>query len=116
MAKFDFDLLTIGAGSGGVAATRRAASYGAKAAICEEDRVGGTCVLRGCVPKKLLVYGSHFADAFEDAACLVEWPERLGPRLPERRLDVRLSFAEGGGRRAALTAHGEFWVGRLEQI
>ena len=55
-------------------------------------------------------------DAFEDAACLVEWPERLGPRLPERRLDVRLSFAEGGGRRAALTAHGEFWVGRLEQI
>lgn len=68
MAKFDFDLLTIGAGSGGVAATRRAASYGAKAAICEEDRVGGTCVLRGCVPKKLLVYGSHFADAFEDAA------------------------------------------------
>lgn len=55
-------------------------------------------------------------DAFEDAACLVEWPERLGPRLPERRLDVRLSFVEGGGRRAVLTAHGEFWVGRLEQI
>ncbi len=68
MAKFDFDLLTIGAGSGGVAATRRAAAYGAKAAICEEDRVGGTCVLRGCVPKKLLVYGAHFADDFEDAA------------------------------------------------
>ncbi|MCE2510511.1 MAG: glutathione-disulfide reductase [Alphaproteobacteria bacterium] len=77
MAKFDFDLLTIGAGSGGVAATRRAASHGAKTAICEEDRVGGTCVLRGCVPKKLLVYGSHFADAFEDAAGF-GW--QVGPR------------------------------------
>ena len=53
--KFDFDLLTIGAGSGGVAATRRAGNYGARTAICEEDRVGGTCVLRGCIPKKFLV-------------------------------------------------------------
>jgi len=68
MAGYDFDLLTIGAGSGGVAGTRRAAGHGAKAAICEEGRVGGTCVLRGCVPKKLLVYGAHFRDAFEDAA------------------------------------------------
>ncbi|PCJ58233.1 MAG: glutathione-disulfide reductase [Rhodospirillaceae bacterium] len=68
MAGFDFNLLTIGAGSGGVAGTRRAAGYGAKTAICEEGRVGGTCVLRGCIPKKLLVYGAHFRDAFEDAA------------------------------------------------
>ena len=59
---FDYELLTIGAGSGGVAATRRAGNYGVRAAICEEDRVGGTCVLRGCIPKKLLVYASHFAE------------------------------------------------------
>jgi glutathione reductase (NADPH) len=65
---FDFDLFTIGAGSGGVAASRRAGSYGARVAICEEDRVGGTCVLRGCVPKKLLVYASHLRDELDDAA------------------------------------------------
>src|SRR5689334_7159779 len=65
--KYDFDLFTIGAGSGGVAASRRAASYGARVAICEESRVGGTCVIRGCVPKKLLVYGAQFADAFADS-------------------------------------------------
>ena len=68
MAKYDFDLFTIGAGSGGVAGSRRAGSYGAKVAICEDSRVGGTCVIRGCVPKKLLVYGAQFADAFADAA------------------------------------------------
>jgi glutathione reductase (NADPH) len=65
--EYDFDLVTLGAGSGGVAASRRAGSYGAKVAICESVRVGGTCVLRGCVPKKLLVYGSHFAEELEDA-------------------------------------------------
>ena len=65
--RFDFDLLTIGAGSGGVAATRRAGNYGARTAICEEDRVGGTCVLRGCIPKKFLVYASHFAHDFSDS-------------------------------------------------
>ena len=68
MGRYQFDLLTIGAGSGGVAASRRAASYGARVAICEEGRVGGTCVLRGCVPKKLLVYGAHCADDLHDAA------------------------------------------------
>jgi glutathione reductase (NADPH) len=66
--QYDFDLFTIGAGSGGVAASRRAASYGAKVALAENSRIGGTCVMRGCVPKKLLVYGAQFADAFEDAA------------------------------------------------
>lgn len=65
---YDFDLFTIGAGSGGVAASRRAGSYGARVALCEADRVGGTCVLRGCVPKKLLVYASHLRDELEDAA------------------------------------------------
>ena len=64
---FDYDLFTIGAGSGGVAASRRAAAHGARVAIAEDRRVGGTCVLRGCVPKKLLVYGTHFAEELEDA-------------------------------------------------
>lgn len=68
MSKYDFDLFTIGAGSGGVAASRRAGGYGARVAICESDRVGGTCVLRGCVPKKLMVYASEYAGHFEDAA------------------------------------------------
>jgi glutathione reductase (NADPH) len=66
--KYDYDLVAIGAGSGGVRAARMAAAFGARVAICEQDRVGGTCVLRGCVPKKLLVIGAHFADDFEDAA------------------------------------------------
>ena len=63
-----YDLIVIGAGSGGVRAARIAANYGAKVAIIESVRVGGTCVLRGCVPKKLLVYGSHIAHEIEDAA------------------------------------------------
>src|ERR1700737_3041755 len=67
MPRYNFDMFTIGAGSGGVASSRRAGAYGARVAICEELRVGGTCVLRGCVPKKLLVYGAQFADAFADA-------------------------------------------------
>lgn len=64
---FEFDLVTLGAGSGGVAASRRAALHGAKVAIVEAGRVGGTCVLRGCVPKKLLMYAAQFRDAFADA-------------------------------------------------
>lgn len=67
-AKFDYDLLVIGAGSGGVRAARIAAGHGARVAIAEEHRVGGTCVIRGCVPKKLLVYGAHFAEDLVDAA------------------------------------------------
>lgn len=63
----DFDLLVIGAGSGGVRASRVAAAHGARVAIAEEYRIGGTCVIRGCVPKKLLVYGAHFAEDLEDA-------------------------------------------------
>jgi len=68
MADHDVDLFVIGAGSGGVRAARVAASYGARVMIAEEYRVGGTCVIRGCVPKKLLVYASRFSDEFEDAA------------------------------------------------
>ena len=67
MPRFDYDLFVIGAGSGGVRAARIAAGYGAKVAVAEEYRVGGTCVIRGCVPKKLLVIASRFADEFEDA-------------------------------------------------
>jgi glutathione reductase (NADPH) len=65
---YDYDLFVIGAGSGGVRASRIAAGHGARVGICEDFRVGGTCVIRGCVPKKLLVYGSKFAHEFEDAA------------------------------------------------
>ena len=68
MSKFDYDLFVIGAGSGGVRASRIAAGHGARVAICEESRVGGTCVIRGCVPKKLLVFASQFSEAFEDCA------------------------------------------------
>lgn len=64
---FDVDLFVIGAGSGGVRAARIAAQHGAKVVVAEEFRVGGTCVIRGCVPKKLLVYASRFADDFADA-------------------------------------------------
>jgi glutathione reductase (NADPH) len=68
MGTFDFDLLTIGAGSGGVRASRMAAQHGARVAVVEEYRVGGTCVIRGCVPKKIMVYASRYAEDFEDAA------------------------------------------------
>eukprot|EP00439_Symbiodinium_sp_Y106_P089072 s1_g1608.t1 len=66
--KYDYDLFVIGAGSGGVRAARMSASHGAKVAVAEEYRVGGTCVIRGCVPKKLFVYASQFHEEFEDAA------------------------------------------------
>ncbi|MEY3868106.1 MAG: hypothetical protein RLZZ338_1997 [Cyanobacteriota bacterium] len=64
---YDYDLFVIGAGSGGLAASKRAASYGAKVAIAEGDLVGGTCVIRGCVPKKLMVYASSFSHLYKDA-------------------------------------------------
>jgi glutathione reductase (NADPH) len=67
MSTYDYDLFVIGAGSGGVRAGRIAARHGARVAVAEEYRVGGTCVIRGCVPKKLLVYASKFAEEFEDA-------------------------------------------------
>jgi glutathione reductase (NADPH) len=76
----DFDLFVIGAGSGGVRAARVAAAHGAKVSIAEEHKVGGTCVIRGCVPKKLLVYGAHFAEDIDDAAM-------FGWDVPEKRFD-----------------------------
>jgi glutathione reductase (NADPH) len=80
MAQYDYDLFTIGAGSGGVRASRVSASYGAKVAVAEERYLGGTCVNVGCIPKKLLVYAAHFSDDFEDAAA-------YGWTVGERRVD-----------------------------
>ena len=76
----DFDLFVIGAGSGGVRAARIAAGHGARVAVAEEHKVGGTCVIRGCVPKKLLVYGAHFAEDLDDAAM-------FGWDVPTKRFD-----------------------------
>jgi glutathione reductase (NADPH) len=76
----DFDLFVIGAGSGGVRASRVAAAHGARVGIAEEYKVGGTCVIRGCVPKKLLVYGAHFAEDLDDAAM-------FGWDVPQKRFD-----------------------------
>ncbi|WP_133365042.1 glutathione-disulfide reductase [Qipengyuania sediminis] len=77
---YDYDLFTIGAGSGGTRASRIAATLGAKVAVAEEHRVGGTCVIRGCVPKKMLVYGAHFAEDLEDCA-------KFGWSIGEKRFD-----------------------------
>ena len=116
MTKDDYDLVTIGAGSGGVRASRLAGGYGAKVALCEQSRVGGTCVLRGCVPKKLLVYGAHYAEDFADArghGWMVEgvsfdWPVLIAAKNRETsrlegvycRLlqDNRVEIVEGGAR------------------
>jgi len=80
MAQYDYDLFTIGAGSGGVRASRLSASFGAKVAVAEERYLGGTCVNVGCIPKKLLVYASHYGEDFSDAA-------GFGWKVKEPRLD-----------------------------
>lgn len=93
MSDRDYDLFVIGAGSGGVRASRIAAGHGARVGICEESRVGGTCVIRGCVPKKLLVFASQFAEAFEDSAgygwtpgqASFDWPDLIAAK--DREID-----------------------------
>jgi len=80
VADFDYDLFVIGAGSGGTRASRVSAAYGARVAVAEEYRIGGTCVIRGCVPKKLLVYGAHFAEDLKDA-------KRFGWNVPDCAFD-----------------------------
>lgn len=80
MSDYDYDLFVIGAGSGGVRAARVSSAHGAKVAVAEEYRVGGTCVIRGCVPKKLLVYGAHFAEDLKDA-------RRFGWNVPDCGFD-----------------------------
>ena len=96
MSQYDYDLFVIGAGSGGVRAARLAAQTGARVAIAEDDMIGGTCVIRGCVPKKLLVYGSEFGQAFKDAkgfGWTVEWARFDWPTLRDNVQDevARLS-------------------------
>jgi glutathione reductase (NADPH) len=86
MAQYDYDLFTIGAGSGGVRASRVSAVYGAKVAVAEERYLGGTCVNVGCIPKKLLVYAAHFSEDFENAA-------GFGWTVGERRIDWRKLIA-----------------------
>jgi glutathione reductase (NADPH) len=84
MSQFDYDLFVIGGGSGGVRAARMAAGFGARVALAESYRLGGTCVIRGCVPKKLLVYAAHFREDIEDAAgfgCAVDGARFSWPRL-----------------------------------
>jgi glutathione reductase (NADPH) len=91
MPRYDYDLITIGAGSGGVRASRMAGRYGAKVAVIESSRYGGTCVMRGCVPKKLLVIGAHFAEHLEDArgfgwtidAASHDWPALIAAKDKE---------------------------------
>lgn len=93
MSDFDYDLFVIGAGSGGVRAARIAAMHGARVGICEDSRLGGTCVIRGCVPKKLLTYAAHFSEDFEDARAYgwqvpevsFSWPELI--RAKDREID-----------------------------
>lgn len=107
MSEHDFDLFVIGAGSGGVRAARIAAGHGARVGICEEYRYGGTCVIRGCVPKKLLVYASHFAEDFEDAAgygwkvgpAEFSWPDLIEAKDREiaRLEQVYIDVLEGKG-------------------
>jgi glutathione reductase (NADPH) len=80
---YDFDLFVIGGGSGGVRAARMSASYGGRVGLCEDTYFGGTCVNAGCVPKKLLVYGAHFHEDFEDA-------EAYGWTVGERRFDWQM--------------------------
>ena len=103
----DYDLFVIGAGSGGVRAARRAAEAGARVAIAECDRVGGTCVIRGCIPKKLFVYASHFPEAFEDSEAYgwsvgptaFDWPTLIANKDKEiARLEgvYRTNLAKAG--------------------
>ena len=105
MTTFDCDLFVIGAGSGGTRAARVAAQHGAKVMIAEEFRVGGTCVIRGCVPKKLMVYASRFADAFADA-------EGFGWTVPKPTFDWN-RFVEAKERE--ITRLSAIYVANLEK-
>ena len=107
MDKFDYDLFVIGAGSGGVRAARMAGGFGARVAIAEDRYLGGTCVNVGCIPKKLFVYASHFAEDFHDAAGygwhvpepVFNWDELLDNKNNEisRLNDIYKNLLEGNG-------------------
>ena len=105
MPDFDYDLFVIGGGSGGVRAARIAAGFGARVAVAEHYRFGGTCVIRGCVPKKLLVYAAHFREDFEDAA-------GYGWTVPEPRFSWAQLIANKNAEIARLEG---VYVGLLER-
>ncbi|MCY6380300.1 glutathione-disulfide reductase [Hoeflea prorocentri] len=118
MTDFDYDFFVIGGGSGGVRAARLAAGLGKKVGIAEEYRYGGTCVIRGCVPKKLFVYASHFSEAFEDAA-------GFGWRVGETHFDWQTLIAnkdreiarlEGLYRKGLSNAGAEIFDSRAELV
>ena len=90
MTEFDYDLFVIGAGSGGVRAARIASQHGARVAIAEEYRYGGTCVIRGCVPKKMFVYASEWAEAFSGPV-VAPRPLSPSPLQPENLQSSRFS-------------------------
>ena len=109
----DFDLFVIGAGSGGVRASRVSSAYGARVAVAEEHKVGGTCVIRGCVPKKLLVYGAHFAEDLEDAA-MGSITQAMARAAREKGVDILLGtpveeIIVDKGRAAGVVAGGKAW-------
>ena len=104
-SNYDVDLFVIGAGSGGTRAARIAAQYGARVMIAEEFRVGGTCVMRGCVPKKLMVYASRFTDAFDDA-------KGFGWSVPKATFDWRTLVDR---KEAEITRLSKIYVTNLEK-
>jgi glutathione reductase (NADPH) len=117
-AQFDYDLFVIGAGSGGVRAARVAAGHGARVAVAEDYRVGGTCVIRGCVPKKLLTYAAHFSQDFEDAAgygwtvgpATFSWPALIAAK------DREIERLEGIYRRLLENSGVELLLGRATVV
>lgn len=125
MSNYDFDLFVIGAGSGGVRAARIAAGHGARVGICESSRVGGTCVIRGCVPKKLLSYAAHFAEEFEDAEgygwdlgeAKFSWSKLIGnkDREIDRLNQVYLRLLDNAGVEL-LTGHGQLLDSHRVQV
>ena len=119
MSTYDYDLITIGAGSGGVAASRYAASMDARVAICEAGRVGGTCVIRGCVPKKIFMYSAQFADAFADAGGY-GWQLPQAPEFELSRLtaakNVEIDRLELEYRRALAASGAKLLSGRAEVL